>query len=179
MEFSISRPNLGTNPLTRASSVRVDVGQKVLSPVIIRGGEEILAPQVDKGRVDDMIANYIPQRRRTVPRGVAQSIPAGTFVARGTPIDVTLVPVTDIGYGILENAHLGFAERSIDDMLDLVQQPDIERALKKRAVGDVTETERNAIVQALGEREISVTEDDPAQSFERAFETLKQTRAFL
>lgn len=176
MEFSISR---SSNPLTRLSSVRVDVGQKVMSPVIIRGGEEILAPQVDKRRVEDMIANYIPQLRRTVPRGVAQSIPAGTFVARGTPIDITLVPVTDIGYGILENAHLGFAERTIDDMLDLVQQPEIDRALKKRTVGDVTESERSAIVQALGERQIVVTEDDPTRSFERAFETLKQTRAFL
>ena len=57
------------------------------------------------GRVSDLIGRLGPIDRIKVPRVVSQSIPPGTRIPKGTPVDLVMVPVSDIDFGLFETVH--------------------------------------------------------------------------
>src|SRR5437667_9309510 len=83
----------------------VDVSEKPAVTTIVRGGAVVTPPPVDKGLVDDFLGHLVPITRDVVPRVLQQSVAHGTLVAKGTSVDLVLVPPTDIQVGVLAGAH--------------------------------------------------------------------------
>src|SRR5262249_35252088 len=80
----------------------VDVGdQNAAPPAILRGGVQVVPPQVLTNKVDDFVGGLVPIQRLNVPRVLSQSVPANTRVAVGTNIDLVLVPVNNINVNLL------------------------------------------------------------------------------
>lgn len=157
----------------------VDVSEKAVSAVIVREGEQYKAPAVKKASVDDLLSRLKPVERKAVPRVLSQSLPAGTFVARGTPVDLVLVRSADVTMGILEDVHVGLADRTVEELLPVFENPLVKSAMKKGDSSKITDTEKQAVEEALAGFQIDIDESDGQKTFDKAFKSLQGARVFL
>lgn len=164
--------------LARVESRVVDVGEKTVVPTVVRAGEEVKAPPLNVRKVEDLVSRLVPITRVKVPRTVSQSIPAGTRVARGTPVDLVLVPVSDLDFSLLDQVHDDFKVKSIESVLPVLSDPDIEPILKKDRPEDLTEAEKTTIRTKLLPLGIGVDDAVPSKSFNLAFHSLQSAKAF-
>jgi hypothetical protein len=160
--------------------VTIDVGAATIVPTIVREGREVVAPIFNLNRIDDFLQHSITIPRPLIPVAVSQSIPAGTMVAKGTPVDIVFVPMSNIIFGLLDVTH--------DDLKNLsVTDPNVQQkvlsdtqvtAILSKDVADVTPQEKQVISDKL--RTINVTVDDatPGKTFNLAFASLKSALAF-
>jgi hypothetical protein len=167
----------GAAALREARVVTVDVSDRPVIPSILRGGVVLTAPAVNPAKVDELIGRLGPIQRITLPRVLSQSIEAGTRVPRGTPVNIVLVPVNDIPFGIFDNVHAQLAGRSVSAVAAVLANPQVSPILSKDPA-TVTEAERSTITQALGAIDVGVNDADPTTSFNAAFESLKVAQAF-
>jgi len=159
---------------------QVEVGGQTVVPTIVRGGEEVKPPPLNAGRVQELVTQLGPIARVSVPRAVSQSIPAGTRVQKGTPIDVVLVPVSDISLGLLDQVHDGLTGRSVATVLPVVNDPAVKPLLQKRAE-DLTAAEKSTITTSLatnGGGAVTVDDTVPNKSFASVFNALVGAKAF-
>src|SRR5260370_9603333 len=94
-----------------AKDISVDVGPGPGVSAIGRGGKEITAPAFNQNRIDDFLAHASTLPRVFVQVAVSQSIPAGRLVPKGTPVDIVLVPMSNIHFGLFDQTHADLAIR--------------------------------------------------------------------
>jgi hypothetical protein len=167
-----------------AVPLAVDVGdQNAAPPAILRGGVQVVPPQVITTKVDDFVDNLVPIQRFDVPRVLSQSVPANTRVAVGTTIDLVLVPVDNINVNLLSGVTEDLAASQtllVSDLLPIVQQPAVQTILAKTTdpttLSDADKaTITNAYTQATG---FQVNEADPTRNFATTFGSLQSIRSF-
>jgi hypothetical protein len=162
----------------RVSDPRVDVSTDLVIPVIVRGGHEVPAPKIDTRIVEDVISRYTPLKRIAVPRAVSQSVPPGTRVAKGTPVDLVFIPVADLDMSLFTDVHADFKTRNIAQVLPIVEDAAVRPILEKATFDQLTEADRATLTARLGANNIGVVETDPTRTLQVAFNTLQSARAF-
>jgi hypothetical protein len=160
-------------------NISVEVSDLPIVPTIVREGKEIIPPAFSANRIDDFLAHTSVLPRIRLPVAVSQSIPAGTMVAKGTPVDIVLVPASDIDFGLLQQVHGDLAALPITAALPLVNDPQISPLLARASAADLSADEKAIVTNKL-KSTLNVTVDDtnPAKTFELAFDSLKSAQAF-
>jgi hypothetical protein len=156
----------------------VQVGDQPVAPTIVRGGEEVTAPPLNVGKVDDLIGRLVPILRVQVPRGVSQSIAPGTMVAKGTPIDIVLVPVSDIDFSLFDNVHADLAGKSVESVLPLLADPAVAPILQKANAAALTDADKATLIAKAGTIGVSVDDTVATRSTATLFDSLKNAKAF-
>jgi len=156
----------------------VQVGDQPVAPTIVRGGEEVTAPPLNVGKVDDLIGRLVPILRVRVPRGVSQSIAPGTMVAKGTPIDIVLVPVSDIDFSLFDNVHDGLKAMSIESVLPIIADPAVAPILQKASAADLTDADKATLIAKAGTIGVSVDDTVATKSTATLFDSFKNAKAF-
>jgi hypothetical protein len=164
--------------LTRVESRVVDVGAATVIPTVVRGGEEVKSPQLNLDKVSDLVTRLVPITRIKVPRVVSQSIPAGTRIPKGTPVDLVLIPVSDIDFSLLTTVHDDLKAKTIDSMLPLVSDPAIVPILQKDSVDNLTDAEKATLTSKLAPLGVTVDNTVPGKSLSLAFQSLQSAKAF-
>jgi hypothetical protein len=183
------RLNLGTVSSTAIKNVaavstkrvidpRVDVSSELVIPVIVRGGHEVPAPKIDTRIVEDVISRYTPIKRIAVPRAVSQSVPPGTRVAKGTPVDLVFVSVFDLDMSVFSDVHADFRTRNVAEVLPIVEDAAVRPILEKATFDQLTDVDKATLTARLGANNIGVVDTDPTRSLQVAFNTLQSARAF-
>ena len=155
---------------------QVEVGAETVVPTIVRAGEEVKPPPLNAARVQDLVTRLGPFARISVPRAVSQSIPPGTRVQKGTPIDVTLVPVSDINLGLLDQVHPDLINKSVADVLPVISDPVVQPLLQKQAA-DLTEGDKTTLKNKLQPLGVALDTTN-ATAVGQAFNTLVGAKAF-
>jgi hypothetical protein len=164
--------------LTRASLPSViDVSESPPPPTIIRDGREITAPALNPKRIDDFISHAVPIVRSHVPVAVSQSIPSGTRVAKGTPIDLVLTAVTDLPWQVFDQFHADLTGKTVAYVLPIVADPAVAPLLDKTPA-TLSVEEKATVTRALAVKGINVVETDVNRNFAVAFQSLRSARAF-
>jgi hypothetical protein len=157
----------------------VDVSDKPVAAVIMREGVQVKAPGIRKDSVEDLISGLDVIGRKATPRVVSQSLPAGTYVSRGTPVDLVLVRPADVSIGVLENTHEGLRERSVEDLFSMLDNPLIKKAVDKGDASKVSDEEKQAIKDGFDAMGVEIDDQEAGKSFDRAFKSLEGARVFL
>src|SRR2546426_10523 len=121
---------------TSAASLNLEVGDKPATSKVLRDGSEVVAPAVNERLVSDLIDKLPPIKRVDLPRVLSQSVSSGTFVAKGTSVDLVLLLPKDINVGLLQGTHLDLANRPITDLLPLTQDAAVAAILAKNDTPD-------------------------------------------
>jgi hypothetical protein len=159
-------------------NITIDVGPGPINPIIFRGGKEITPPDFNVNKVDDFISHTSVLPRLRLPVTLSQSIPAGTMVAKGTPIDIVLVPASDLTFGLLDQVHQQMINLAITDALPLISDPQVAPLLDKDAA-DLNADQKQLISQKLASTfDISIDDSNPGTTFALAFNALKSAQAF-
>ena len=79
---------------------------------IVRGTEAVETPAINIVRASGILDNFIPIPRIGVPRGVKQSIAAGTLVARGTSVDLEFLAPNLVQLGLFDGVHADLSVQS-------------------------------------------------------------------
>jgi hypothetical protein len=156
----------------------VDVSQDAPPPTIVRGGKAVAPPAFNKAQVDDLVSHSVPLVRIQVPVAVSQSIPAGTRVAKGTPVDLVLMPVTQIPFTVFTQFHADLATKNVSDLLPVVADPQVAPLLDLDPA-TLTAPQKAVIKTALTAKGVNVVETDTNRNFAAAFESLQSVRVFL
>jgi hypothetical protein len=163
---------------TRLSHTFVDVSQAAPAPTIVRDGKAVAPPAFNPTRVDDLISHAVPLVRTQVPVAVSQSIPAGTRVAKGTPVDLVLMPVTQIPFTVFTQFHPDLQTKNVSDLLPVVADPQVAPLLDLDPSA-LTSTQKTVITTALTAKGVNVVETDTSRNFAAAFQSLQSVRVFL
>jgi hypothetical protein len=164
--------------LTRVESRVVDVSAKTVVPTVVRAGEEVKSPQLNTDKVSDLVGRLVPITRVKVPRVVSQSIPAGTRIPKGTPVDLVMVPVSDIDFSLFDTVHDDFKVKAVDSILPLLADPAVEAILKKERPEDLTEAERATLTTKLAPLGVQVDDAVAGKGLNLAFQSLQSAKAF-
>ena len=158
-------------------NVIVDVGSETVVPTIVRRGKEITPPSFNTARIDDFLSHSTTVPRPQIPVAVSQSIPAGTMVPKGTPVDLVFVPTSSIKFELLDNVHDDLKALAITDALPVIGDPTVIPILQKSST-DLTADERALVVNKLKTINVTVDDTNPAKTFDLAFSSLKAAEAF-
>jgi hypothetical protein len=171
---------LSPSPISSSSfnQAFVDVSQEEAAPTIVRDGKAVAPPAFNPALVDDLVAHTVPLVRTQVPVAVSQSIPAGTRVARGTPVDLVLMPVTQIPFTVFTQFHPDLATKNVSDLLPVVIDPQVSPLLDLDP-STLTATQKTVITTALTAKGVNVVETDASRNFAAAFQSLQSVRAFV
>ena len=161
-----------------AQNITVDVGPATVVPRIVRGGIEITAPAFNQNRIDDFLAHVSTLPRLFVPVAVSQSIPAGKLVPKGTPVDIVLVPMSNIHFGLFDQTHVDLAAHPVTDVLPIIRDPVVAPVLAKTSAADLTPNEKQIVTDKLRAINVAIDDTNPARTFELAFNSLKGAQAF-
>jgi hypothetical protein len=156
----------------------VDVAATTVVPTVVRAGEEVKSPQLNTDKVADLVGRLVPITRIKVPRVVSQSIPPGTRIPKGTPVDLVLVPVTDIDFSLFETVHDDLRLKAVDSLLPVLGDPEVEAILKKDKPEDLTETEKTTLRNKLTPLGVTVDDASPGKTLSLAFQSLQSAKAF-
>src|SRR6266436_10302063 len=116
----------------------------------------------DQNRIDDFLAHVSTLPRLFVPVAVSQSIPAGTLVPKGTPVDIVLVPMSNIHFGLFDQTHADLAVHPVTDVLPIIQDAAVAPALAKSSAADLTPAEKQLITQKLSSIHVAIDDTNPA-----------------
>jgi hypothetical protein len=158
-------------------NITIDVGPGPINPIIFRGGKEITPPNFNIDKVDDFISHTSVLPRLRLPVTLSQSIPAGTMVAKGTPIDIVLVPASDLNFGLLDQVHQDMINLPITAALPLIGDPQVAPLLDKDPA-ELNADQKQIISQKLAALNVQVDDSNPAKTFALAFNALKSAEAF-
>jgi hypothetical protein len=159
-------------------TLTVEVGTETVVPTIVRGGKEITPPSFNTARIDDFLSHATTLPRLLIPVGISQSIPAGTLVPKGTPVDVVLAPMSSIPFGLLDQFHDDLKAVPITNVLPLLSDPQVAPILQKASASDLTADEKTIVTNQLKTLNVTVDDTNPAKTFALAFDSLKSAQAF-
>jgi hypothetical protein len=163
---------------TDSKKVIIDVGSGTIVPTIVRAGKEITPPTFSSSRIDDFLSHATIVPRLMVPVAMSQSIPAGTTVPKGTPVDIVFVPMSSIQFGLLDHVHDDMKALAITNALPVIDDPQVAPILQKASASDVTAAERQVVVDKLKTLNVGIDDTNPAKTFDLAFASLKAAQAF-
>ena len=190
---AVARSTAASSLLTRAVSaaatevggvairnVTIDVGATTVVPTIVREGKEVVAPVFNPNRIDDFLQHSSTLPRLLIPVAISQSIPAGTMVAKGTPVDIVFAPMSNINFGLLDVVHDDFKNLSVTDtnLQQKVLGDSQVTAILSKGVADVTPAEKQVISDKLKAINVTVDDNTPGKTFNLAFASLKSALAF-
>jgi hypothetical protein len=155
----------------------IEVGSKAAETVIVRNGVEVKAPSLNLPRVDAYVERLRPVVPFITPRVVQQSVKPGTRVAKGTVVDLVLVPPNNIELGLVDRAHTAFLHRTVDQVAPLVEQarPILDR---KATAAELSDAERQQLYQLFSSAEIEVNDEEPTLSLDAAYRVLQGAKAY-
>ena len=96
---------------------------------------------------------------------------------KGTPVDIVLVPMSNIHFGLFDQTHADLAVHPVTDVLPIIQDAAVALALAKSSAADLTPAEK-LITQKLSSIHVAIDDTNPAKTFELAFNSLKGAQAF-
>lgn len=155
----------------------IEVGSKAAETVIVRNGVEVKAPSLNLPRVDAYVERLKPVVPFITPRVVQQSVKPGTRVAKGTVVDLVLVPPNNIELGLVDRAHTAFLHRTVDQVAPLVERA---RTIldRKPTAAELSDAERQQMYQIFSSAEIEVNDQDPTLSLDAAYRVLQGAKAY-
>jgi hypothetical protein len=173
-------------PLESLASRTVDIELQdtKTNAKVTRGGITIAVPQADTLKVDDFVSRLPPVKRPTLPRVISQSPPAGTLVAPGTRIQITIVPPKDVQVGIFKGVHSDLANVFIAELLPIIDDPRVGKALAKSSTAAELSPEERAAVQEAAtavaqHANVNLQVDSSAQkNFDALYTTLQLVAAY-
>jgi hypothetical protein len=179
LKFNPALSKLELNPISSRSfeQATVDVSQDAAPATIVRDGKAVAPPAFNRAQVDDLIARAVPLVRLQVPVAVSQSVPAGTRVAKGTPVDLVLMPVTQIPFSVFTQFHADLASRNVSDLLPVVADPQVAPLLDLDP-STLTAAQKTVITTALTAKGVNVVDADASRNFAAAFQSLQSVRVF-
>jgi hypothetical protein len=172
--------NLGASVLKETQIKVIDVSDKPLKPNVVRQGKQVPAVALDPRIVDTLLGPEVIITPGQAPRVVSQSVPAGTKIAKGASIDISLAPRTTIPIDVITGFHPGFAGTNIGGIVDTIlsNRQVSDAVLDFDTAAEVPEATRAAIRTTLQGSNIGIDDADPARSFDAAVRTLKGAAAF-
>jgi hypothetical protein len=161
-------------------NIPVDVSEAPKKISINRGGTDVTPPPVNTTKVDDFVGGLVPIDRFLIPRVISQTVPAGTRVARGTVIDVVLVPVRDINVGLIDGTHDGLKTKAIADVLPIVQDDKVKAVLDKGTDPTALSAEDKKVLTDAASQKLGATVDEstPSKGFNALFNSFQSVRSF-
>lgn len=174
-----------TATATRTTAARerlvvVDLSEQAAKAKVVREGYQVPAARLDLQKTEFLLEGLTTILPRQSPRVLAQSVPAGTKVSRGTAVDLVLAPAEAVPFDIFDRPHGDLVGRTVDTVIDTVlREPAVRKTvLTYERASDVPEQERQTLIDAYLAEDITVTEDDDERNFERAFESARSALAF-
>jgi len=174
--------SLATTGLAAQAIRVIDVSEKPTQANVIRDGKQVPSVAVDATALKNFLDLGVVRPAESLTRVVAQGIPAGTRVPRGTSVDIVLAEPRIVPLGVLERPHRGLLDRGltvqgvVDDFLaDAEIRNAVLDAPGPEALPPAT---RERIRSAFAERDAPIDDGDPARDFGAAFRTLKAAAAF-
>jgi len=155
----------------------IDIGEAPSKATIVRGGKEVETPTINESRASTILENFIPIARGFEPRGVSQSIVAGTLVTRGTAIDVELLAPNFVTLGLFDGVHADLRALTVDAVAPLLQDPEVVPLLDKQA-SDLTAAEQQNLTAKLAQLNVTIDNTSPDKSIGAALAGLKSALAF-
>ncbi|WP_164018115.1 hypothetical protein [Pyxidicoccus trucidator] len=166
-----------TQVYTASLAGAVEVGSKAAETVIVRDGVEVRSPSLNLTRVEAYVERLKPVVAFSTPRVVQQSVKPGTRVAKGTVVDLVLVPPTNIELGLVDRAHTAFVHRTVDQVAPIVAQArDILE--RKQTAAELNDNERQLMYSIFSQAEIEVNDEEPALSLDAAYRVLQGAKAY-
>lgn len=98
-------------PAKAPQRVFIQIGDASKRANIFRDDFEIPVFEVDPDVFDDIIVNRPTVKNKVI----AQTPAAGTIVAKGTAIDITLAPPENLPGRVVQGGHRFFAERALEE----------------------------------------------------------------
>jgi hypothetical protein len=166
----------GSAGSSRESIVYVDIGKKSIESRVARDGVPIKALPINPEIFDDFFAG----RPSVTQKVVSQSVPAGTPVAQGTTIHLTLAEPSTIPIGVIEGVIRDLATQPMAEVFGayIADRPDITRILARSAESDVlTANDQEIIVETFAANGVDLT-DQPGEDVAAAMTTLQAAWAF-
>jgi len=160
-----------------AANTIIDIGEAPSRATIVRGGKEVDTPTINESRASTILENFIPISRFLEPRGVSQSIAAGTLVTRGTAVDIELLQPNLVTLGLFDGVHADLRALTVDAVAPLLQDPEVAPLLAKQA-SDLTAAEQQNLTAKLAQLNVTVDNTQPDKSIGAALVGLKSALAF-
>lgn len=155
----------------------VDLEATTVTAKIVRGTEAVETPAINIARASGILDNFIPIPRIGVPRGVKQSIAAGTLVARGTSVDLEFLAPNLVQLGLFDGVHADLRALTVPAVATLLDDPEVASALKKDAT-TLTAAEKQNVSVKLAAQGVTVDDTVADKSFGAALVGLKSAMAF-
>ena len=169
----MATPRLGNTVGTNL----IEIGEtKAQKSVIVRDGKRVATPNVIDEQVEFLVTALPGATRTEVPRVISQSPQAGTFVKRGTKVNLVYAPPNKVPIGIFADTLAALAERPITAVGPLLDNPLVHEVITTyETPDDVPEAKRKQVVELVSQQlDVSVSEEN----FEQAFGTLLAGLAF-
>src|SRR5262249_27396296 len=159
-------------------TIPIEVGDKTVRSPVLRDGLEVKAPVLSPDRVFDFVDKLPPVSRFTIPRVLTQGIAAGVKVARGTVVDVTMVPATAIKVGLLEQSHVALRDRTVASVANVINDDLATVLAAHETSATLADADRTKVQTAFTQLQITTDEKQADKSFETAFQTLRDVHVF-
>lgn len=160
----------------------VEISETPKRATIVADGKAIPVPKMSEARRFEFLEPLVAPDLRQEMKVIDQSIVAGTVVAKGTVVELTLVPFGSIPVQVFELPHADLAQYQVADiaLADAFDNPQVRDILVKRdRPEDVTDEERAIVTAAFARTfDIQITDDDPERSYARAHSTARNALAF-
>jgi hypothetical protein len=162
---------------TSAGINLIEIGEaKAQKSVIVRDGKRVATPTVIEEQVDFLVTALPGATRTEVPRVISQSPQAGSFVKRGTKVNLVYAPPTKVPIRIFDKSLVALADRPITDVAPLLEDPLVHEVITTYETPDeVPEAKRKQVVELVS-KEFNV--DVSEENFDQAFGTLRAGLAF-
>lgn len=160
---------------TGQDTVFVDVGARRIDANVTRDGLPVGIHQIDQDILGDLIIDR-PITRYTI---VSQSVPAGTPIAVGTSIDVTITQPGRLPVGVVLGTLTAFRNRTMADAFQgvIAGNPQARRIIARAASGPLSGEDESVVRQIFLNQDVPITEE-PGHDIGAALATLNAINAF-
>jgi hypothetical protein len=155
------------------AAVDLEVGAITTVPNITRGGVAIPEVALNPSSFDFF---SLPQPKDE-SRIIAQTPAAGSQLPRGSKVDLILAPRGEIVFDVFQEPHVDFHDKTLAH--PVMDDPEVHHIVQQYSdPAAVPAADRTLLLARLQEKGITVKDDDPQRTFERAFKTLRNAEAF-
>jgi hypothetical protein len=186
-EIGLSRASLAreATPLTRATAVAprktqetvfVELGESVQKAQIARDGVQVALVDINPAVLNEVIAGRPP----VVTKVVSQSVAAGTSVPKGTTIDIVLAEPRRLPTRIIQDVHVGLAQREIGQVFDTFLKDNVAvRSViaRNERPETLSSADQAILVTAFQQADVPITAE-PGHTVNEAFNTLQAAFTF-
>jgi hypothetical protein len=154
----------------------LDISDKQARAIqVVRDGTVVKTPVVDADQVDFLISKLPTAIRVDIPRVISQSPEAGTFVKKGTKVNLVMAPPNAVPIGVFNETLVALKEQPITVLEQVLKDPKVHEVLQTFTdPADVPADKQLAVRDAVRQKlNVSISEGNaPGQDFAAAFNTL-------